>query len=572
MRNIVSYLFIGLIFVLYSCNGEKNNTTNNSENLKPVLGGSLNLTLGSYPTSFFSTNAIDESSVEIISQIQECLVTYSSKTLEIVPLLAESWEIDDSKKEYTFHLKKGVKFHNDPVFNNASRELTSADVVATFYKMCTYGENNLIFDGSIKGLIKGADAYYEATKNNEKPDLTIEGIKVIDDYTVQISLNYSNSNFIQILGMPAFSILPEKCLKKYDSDFTVGTGPFILEKKNNRSEKILLIKNNEYHLKDSNEITLPYLDTVTYIISGQKNIELAEFKKGNIDLVWGLPSKNVTEIVSEQIGNFKRDSVYTVERVPEYSTSYISFNTKADVFNNVKIRQAFNYAIDKTKIVDDVLHGEAYSIGEFGIVPPAMAGYNVSQIKGYEFNVTEAKKLLAEAGYPNGKNFPEIEIIGNGDNKKNVSIIVEIQKQLIRNLGINVGLQIVSLNEKLAMERNGKGTLFNSGWTADYPDPSDFLKLFYGKSVPSDNSLPSHPNTSRFQNAEFDLKFEQAMQETNESKRLELLLEAEQILIDNAPIIPLYYGENYVLLRSYVKGFDYNALRYQNLKSVFIKK
>lgn len=571
MQKRVLLYFVLVFFIFSSCTTPNKNQNKSVD--KPTMGGSLNLSLPDSPYSFYPPSALDINAVDIVTQVYEGLVSYSPKTLEIIPVIAETWEVDEGNTQYTFHIKKGVFFHEDDAFANKKRELTANDVSFTLYNICTFNENNKIFNGSLKGLLLGADQYYELSKKGAHKDSTIKGINIIDDYTIQLTLTKPNVNFLNILAMPYLSIISKECFDKYGAKMKIGTGPFKLYTDNVRNNELTLIKNTKYHQKDTLGNQLPYLDSINFFVYNIKKVELEEFKKDNLDLIWGLPSQNVNAIVKEKTAEFKKDSLYTLKRIPELTTEYCIFNTYKPVFSDKRIRQAFNYAIDKNKIIEEILKGEAYTTGDYGIIPPAMKNYDVNQIKGYEFNVEKAKKLLAEAGYPNGEDFPEVILELNNDGRKNIPIAVELQKQLHRNLGIKkLTFNMVSLADKLEHEMSGYGDMFKSSWTADYPDPANFLQLFYGKLVPEDVTTPSYPNTSRFQNEAFDQIFEQALHEQNQEKRMDLLIQAEQIVMDNAPLIVLYYEENYVLLKSKIKGLDFNPLKYKNLKNVYIKK
>jgi ABC-type transport system substrate-binding protein len=246
-------------------------------------------------------------------------------------------------------------------------------------------------------------------------------------------------------------------------------------------------------------------------------------------------------------------------------------NTATAPFDNKKVRQAIGMAIDKVKIVTNVMKGEAYSSANNGIVPSAINGYDFSSVVGLEYNLTNAKKLLAEAGYPGGKGFPTITLASLNRNTT-TRVILEIQKQLLVNLNINV--EISSLTSQQIMEMNGKSELNMSlgGWLGEFPDPVTFLSLFYGADVPSSLTEVSFPNESRYKNAAFDKLYEKALITIDDSKRYELCLKADQIIATDVPGIPLWYHENYQLIKSNIAGYQENSMNIKYLVHVKIEE
>ena len=229
-------------------------------------------------------------------------------------------------------------------------------------------------------------------------------------------------------------------------------------------------------------------------------------------------------------------------------------------------------AIDKIKIVDVILNGEAYGPALNGLVPPAIKNYDYESVIGIEYSIDKAKKTLAEAGYKNGAGLPLIKFYISGTDNQNLRVALEIQKQLLTELNINTEIVTVSFAEKLEMDKTGHGSMGISAWLADYPTPDNFLNIGYGGYVPASLSDPSFPNSARFNNNEFDAYFEQATTSTDEVKRNELCLKAEQILINEAPIIPLWYNENYRLFQSTVVDYVPNVMHIHNLAKVRIVK
>ncbi len=235
------------------------------------------------------------------------------------------------------------------------------------------------------------------------------------------------------------------------------------------------------------------------------------------------------------------------------------------------MRKAFSYAINRNRIIDEVLRGEAFGPGINGISPPSFKGYDITKIKGYNFDEKEAKKLLAEAGYPNGKGFPAIKIEINSGGSKSADVVLEIQKELMDVLNVNVDFEVVSLKQKLEDEKYARADIFRGSWIADFPSPENFLWMLYGAGVPSDVKQPSWPNTSRYKNPEFDKLFEAGKSAKTVDESYADFMKAEQLLMDDAPIMVLWYGENYRLVKSNVRNFFSNPMRHRDYSEVYIK-
>ncbi len=243
------------------------------------------------------------------------------------------------------------------------------------------------------------------------------------------------------------------------------------------------------------------------------------------------------------------------------------------VLKKKKVRQAINYAINRKKLVEKIMKNQAYEIGKFGITPPLpkiFKDYDFESIEdnSYVYNPELAKKLLAEAGYPDGKNFPSLEFqfrLGND----HYLVASEIQNQLRSVLNINVDIEAIEFNQLIENQGLGNADMFRSTWFSDYPSPETFLVNAYGAVVPNSNDVPSYINSSRFKNKEFDKYFEEAGKSGNIEEAYAAFAEAEKILMEEAPFIILWYGEDMMLLQSNVQQFETNGMRYLDLRRVF---
>jgi oligopeptide transport system substrate-binding protein len=244
-------------------------------------------------------------------------------------------------------------------------------------------------------------------------------------------------------------------------------------------------------------------------------------------------------------------------------------------FKDVRVRQAFNYALNRDKIGQNILRNQFSELGYFGITPPIYSvfkGYDFNRIKEvcYAYDPVKAQKLLAEAGYPNGKGFGTVMLRFNID-EKHSSVAQEFAQQIGQNLGINVNIDGSTFEQKEEDGARGNGDIFRSAWNGDYVSPESFLSIFYGKNIPSDSKAPSYINKSRYHNPLFDHFFENAKNSNRMPEALENYGKAERILMQDPPIIPLWYMGDIQLVYSNVRNLNFNVLNIFSFKKVYKK-
>jgi len=568
MKNTLLALFASCL-ILGSCgDGSK---TSSSSNDGPrvakgdkVYGGTLKVAENEDIQSLYPHKILDAITWRLATQIYEGLVKFKqSAPTEVMPACAESWNVDESGTVYTFNLRKEVYFHDDPCFADGNgREVTANDFKYCFELLCSKWQDNHAFGLTFKDRVKGANAYFAGESEGG-----IEGIKVIDDHTLEITLENPYSPFPYILASPLTAVFPHEAYEKYKMDLKVGSGPFA-HAGSVENQSTTLVRNPKYYGKDADGNQLPYIDTVEVKIIQNKSKELTEFKKGQLDLIYGLPTESIIEVLEQGTGVGTK---YTVQRDPEMSIQYYEFLNQGSVFESKKVRQAFSYAIDRTRIVEYILKGESEGPGIYGVTPPTFKGYDITQIKGYEIDVDKARQLLADAGYPDGKGFPKV-VLEYNRGSRNEKVALEMQKQLQNNLNINLEISVVSLAQKIERSQNGKLEFFRSGWIADFPSPENFLMLLYGKNVPETLDEPSYPNTSRYVNPEFDALFEKALSAATEEESNQFFMEAEKLAMADAPMIILWYEESYRLLQPYVQGAENNPMQFRDYSVTYFKK
>lgn len=508
------------------------------------------------------------------TQLFEGLVKFDQNDLSIKPAIARSWEINENQTEWTFHIRQGVMFHADACFaDGKARELKASDIKFCFDRLCTADPNNSQFDVTFKDRVVGANETFEASKTGKT--LGVAGVKVVNDTTLVISLKSPFAGFLNVLAMPGCWAYPKEAVDKYALDLRVhpvGTGPFQLETVK-EGEVLIMKKNPNYYGVDKDGNKLPYLDGLKYTFIREKKAEILEFKSGNLDMVYRLPVEIVPEILGDLEHAKDRKTEFQILNSPAFNTNYLGFNCTSAAFNKKEVRLAFNYAIDRHKIADFTLQGEG-NYGDYGIVPYVEAfekdGYNFKGLKGYTLDVAKAKEYLKKAGYPDGKGFPKVTLQINSGGGNNILVAEVVQKMLKENLNVDVDINTVPFAEHIEQVQSGKSDFFRFAWIADYPDPETFLTIFYGKHVPANNTEKSFVNYSRFKNARFDSLFAASFTESDKTKRYALLTQAEQIVLDEAPFMPIFYDVNYRLEQLNVRNFPENAMNYMDLSVVYL--
>ncbi len=573
------FLYLLLLPFLFSCTHQEKAdkaTLNNAEAKGGrFYGGVLRLNETEYIKSLYPPSITDAFSFRVASQVYEGLFKFDQANLSLKKSLIEDYSVDSSGTEYIFKLKKNVFFHDDPCFpGGKGRELNAEDIKYCFTQLCIRNINNQGFV-VFKGLLKGADHFHTASVNGTSPVFDLEGLQVKDKYTIKIVLVKPSSIFLYDLARPFTLIYPKEANEKYGLDMrikAVGTGPFTLGSVD-EDISIILKKNPNYYGEDVFGNKLPFLDAVDIKYIKEKKTELFEFKKGNLDMVYRLPAEHVAEILEASKNGAKNEySAYELQQTPEMASQFYTFNNKGKVFSNKNLRKAISFAIDRQKIFDLVLNREGFAPGYKGIIPPAFKDYPVDSVDGYPYNLDSARAYLAKAGYPEGKGFPPVTLELNSDGERNSNVAIEVVRQLKENLNINIEMKIMPFSQLIENIITGKAEFYRIGWMADFPNPENFLSLFYGKDVPDSPEEKSFPNFSRYKNPAYDELYEKALLAKTPKEATQFFFQAEKLLIKDAPVIILWYDMGFRLLQSNVKNFPNNAIQYRDYSEVYLEK
>jgi ABC-type transport system substrate-binding protein len=479
-------------------------------------------------------------------QLFNTLVEVDSQ-LHIVPSLAKSWELSEDRLIYTFHLRNDVFFHDDPAFQNGrGRKLNANDIVFSFSRLI---DKKLASPG--------------AWIFNRKVD-SLQPFTAINDSVFQLKLLRPYNPVLGILSMQYCSIVAPEAVKKYGPDFRrhpVGTGPFRFVAWE-EGQALVLGRNDHYFEKDANGAPLPYLDGIKITFFDSKATEFLLFRQKKLDFINDIDPSFKDELLTKQ-GELRKDWKGKVELqiIPYLNVEYLGILVdstnelvKASPLRIKKIRQAVNYGFDRRKMML-YLRNSLSSPAESGFVPMGLPSFDSTKVKGYTYDPSRSRHLLAEAGFPNGKNLPVIKLL-------TIAIYSDmadfIAKQLSE-IGIPVQVETVQKALLLEMTSNSRALFFRASWIADYPDAENYLSVFYSKN-------PSPPNYTRYKNPQFDALFEKALQEENDSIRYSLYQQADQLAIQDAPVVPLWYDKAIHLVQSNVNGFYANSLNLLELR------
>ena len=487
-----------------------------------------------------------------VHQIYNTLVE-TDDNLNIVPSLAKSWDISPDNLTFTFHLRNDVLFHDNDVFTNGKgRIMTAKDVEYSFKRII---DKNTASSGAwiFNGRVDSAD-----------------GFKAIDDTTFQLKLLKPFNPILGIISMQYCSVVPFEVIDKYGKDFRshpCGTGPFAF-KAWEEGQALILTKNKNYFEKDSTGIALPYLDGIKVTFYDSKATEFLEFQQKRLDFINDIDASFKDEVLTKK-GELRKEweGKIVLQKHSYLNVEYLGilFDTTNDALKNSplkskKIRQAINYGIDRKKMMLYVRN----SIGtaaESGFVPAGLPSFDSIKVRGYHYDQAKSLQLLNEAGFPNGDGLPQIKLLTIPQYADLGSYIANELQQV----GINV--QVEAIQKSLLLEQTSKSQalFFRGSWIADYPDAENYLSVFYSKN-------PAPPNYTRYKSVAFDMLYEKALGEKNDSLRNEIYQAADRYVMNDAPVVPLWYDMVIHLVHPYVTSFIANSLNLLELRRVRINK
>ena len=503
---------------------------------RPGDGGVYRRPLGHNPEILDPARISDIYSRSVAQQMFDGLVQFD-QTLMITPALAEFWKSSRDGLTWTFTLRKGVTFHH-------GREVTADDVVYSFTR---------ILDPKIRS--GAADLFAHVVGAREFRDgktKSVSGLTVLDRHTVQVKLSEAFGPFVSVLAVGHAKIVPKDVVEREGEAFgvhPVGTGPFKFERWE-RGKEIVLLANPDYFDGP------PRLSRLVYrIFAGEQSDAMyEEFRKGNLEDT-PIPTRDYRRILAA------KNHVY-VKR-PTLNVRFYGFNTRVRPLDDRRVRQALIHAIDGEALIQAVVLGRFTPAR--GILPPGTQGFN-PRLKGYAYDPERARELLAQAGYPGGRGLAPIPIWSPVNREEVLRELEEVKKYLAA-VGVKADIRYQTdwpVFSKMLAE--GKLPVFLYAWYADVPDPDNFLtKLFHSRSP---------RNYFRYANPVVDDLLIHARNESDLQRRVELFRRSEQLILDDAPLIPMWHITYERLFQPYVRSVEVSGLGdpYIPLRKIWLER
>ncbi|HSS66684.1 MAG TPA: ABC transporter substrate-binding protein [Gammaproteobacteria bacterium] len=479
---------------------------------------------GFNPSLYTAGTTFDASSRQIFNR----LVEFERGTTKIVPALAEKWDVSEDGLTYTFHLRKGVKFHTTGMFT-PSRDLNADDVVFSF-------ERQLKEDNPFHKVSGGQ---YEYFVSMDMPNL-IKSIEKVDDYTVRFHLNKPEAPFIANLGMDFASIMSKEQADKMLAAGTpekvdlepVGTGPFQLV--GYQKDAVIRYKAHpDYWAGKAN------IDNLVFAITPDPAVRYQKLKAGECHV---MPYPNPADIEA-----MRNDPEIKVLEQEGLNVGYLAFNTEKKPYDDKRVRKALNYAVNKQAILDAVFQG-AGKIAK-NPIPPTIWSYN-DEVKDYPYDPAMAKKLLAEAGYGNGFETDIWAMPVQRPYNPNARRMAELIQSDFQKVGVKAKIVSFEWGEYLKRSKMGEHQTVLLGWTGDNGDPDNFMFVLLGCEAAKDSA-----NRARWCNREFNDLLVNAKQTSNVAKRTELYKKAQLVFKEEAPWVTIAHSVVFKPVRKEVMDF-----------------
>lgn len=507
-------------------------------NLEPgaKFGGTYRRALANDPATLDPAFVSDVYSRTVVRQIFQGLVQFDAH-LNPIPAIAEFWEASRDGLTWTFTLRRGVKFHH-------GREVTAEDFVYSFTRLLD--PKNPSPRSEFFRRIQGARDFLQGNTTS------VRGLKALDRYTLQIVLEEPFAASLAVLGLGNAAVVPREEVERLGENFAqapVGAGPFKFVRWE-PAQEIVLEANPDYYEGR------PFLDAIVFKIGRKFEEAFAEFLTGNLEETI-IPSEKTDEVHTAL-----KYRQYQYVRRPMLGLLYIGFNTQIKPFDDKRVRQALNYGVNKEAIVREIT--KMGSQPATGTLPPGMPGHD-PDLKGYYYNPAKAKRLLAEAGYPNGDGFPVVQLWASSKAESTKAELAAYREQLAE-LGVKVELHFVSEWKVFDdMLREGKLPMFRLAWYADIPDPDDFLTPLLHSASPR--------NVTFYRNPQVDRLLERAREQLDYAQRIKLYREAERIVMEDAPWITQHNHVFEYLYQPYVQGVEVSLLgdRWIPMNKIWLK-
>lgn len=530
-------LLVILLAAIVSCSS-KTDDKSDLEKTQQVL----RMSIGAFPGTIDPHQVTDMPGLKVVVALMESLLVTDYLTFTQHPAVAESWEELEDGTLYRFTLRENAEWSN-------GETITAEDFVYAWQRILSPGLGNQFALDYY--AIKNAGAFHKG----EIDDFTQVGVKALSERLLEFRLEKRDPLFLKRLSDARTAPVHRATVQKFGAiddpnnpwiraGNYVGNGPFILKRW--ELNQIIEVEKNP-HYWDAEKITL---EKVLFNPADSESIEERLFRSGQIDIAFG------GRIPVDKIARYKAEAPDVFFSQPAYATYFYLFNVQKPPFDNVDVRKAFSYAIDKNLITQRITkNGEAIA----NALSPISEAYKPPQMQ--EYNPQLAREHLAKAGFPGGKGFPQVALSYNTA-EIHQALAVAIQQMWKKELNVDVVLENQEWKVFLDFRQNLQHDIARAGSSSSFADPVDFLD-----SLRTGHGL----NDTGWSNREYDELVESSNQAATQQERYELLYKAEQILLDQLPLIPIFYY-NYSLLKSpQVKGFEFNMVNYPVYKGVYLE-
>lgn len=474
----------------------------------------------------------EATSHQFILQIFSGLVKLDDN-LEPSPDIAEGWQISNGGRTYTFKLRRDARFQD-------GRQVKAADFKYTWERACDPATRSITASTYLGDIVGAKEMLSGRSKE-------LSGVRVIDDFTLEVTIDAPKSYFLSKVSYPTFFVVDKNNVASGKDWWRKpnGTGAFKFGSWTQNKEFVLL-RNDLYYGE------MAKVGSVVFQLYAGRPMDL--YETGKIDVA-GV-SLGYIDKAMDKAGPFFKDMTVS----PELSFAYVGFNTSKPPFDDANIRRAFSYAIDKDKLVNLVYKNTVKRAD--GILPPGIPGYN-KNLAGLGFDVNKAKELIKASRYGDVSRLPPITLNTSGWGGSVSNTIQALVYQWRQNLGVEVKVRQMEPEVFFYKLKQEKDEMFETGWVADYPHPQDFLDILFHSD--------SESNYGEYSNSQVDAMLDAANIEPDKAKGLTMYAQVEEKLVQDAALLPISFGENFTLVKPYVKGYKLNPLGYAMLNRVSVE-
>ncbi len=532
-----------LFFVLLNLQASCSNDTDIDAHINDNINNqALRISIGAEPEGLDPHITTGRPSRVVLWALSENLVSLHSQTLQIQPGVAKSWSISEDGLEYTFHIRENAKWSN-------GEPLTAEDFVFTWQRIFSAALGNQYVQELFR--IKNSKKYYDG----EIKDFSQVGVKALDRHTLQIVLDQPDPVFLLQLTSISSAPVHRNTIEKFGkiddrhSLWTrpgnfVGNGPFTLKRW--ELNKIIEVERNPNYW-DKNNIKL---NKIYFYPIEDSSTEERMFRSGQLDIVFS------NSFPTEKIAYYQKQHPDQIKIIPSYATYFYLINTQHPTLKDVRIRRALAMTIDRTTIIKNITKSNERPA--YALSPPDPYGY--TPVVAMSYDVAKAKQLMVDAGYPNGEGFPTLNVIYNTQ-ERHRNIAIAIQQMWKQALNINIELENQEWKVFLDNRQHHNYAISRAGSSSSIANPIDFLSSFVTN---------SGMNDSGWSNSQYDSLIETASVTMDQSERFALFQRAEEILLEEAPVIPIFYYNDIYLISQSVKNWQFNIVSQPDYKNVYL--